>query len=372
MSRRRTASEQERPATTAAEHLIRRNFAKLMQVFYLYQKAAMPSNARQNINAQKIVATVAVSLFAIKAIAWYITGSIAIFTDAMESIVNVVGGFVGLYSLYLSAVPRDKNHPYGHGKVEFVSAGFEGALIAIAGALIIYKSILALISPTPLAKLDYGIYLVLFSAIVNYGVGYMAIRQGRETRSLALTASGKHLQSDTYTTLGIIAGLIMLKLTGKGWLDAVTAMVFAGLIIYQGVRIVRHALAGIMDEADIKLITGVIEHINQRRREQWVDLHNFRIVKYGAVYHIDCHLTVPWYITVKEAHVEASLLERLIVEKHGRDIEMSVHVEDCHCSACPICEVGGCQHRVTPFAQRIEWTTDNVVSVKRHLGAQKG
>lgn len=328
----------------------------------------MLSNAQQNINSQKIVAAVAVSLFAIKTVAWYITGSVAIFTDAMESIVNVVGGFVGLYSLYLSAVPKDRNHPYGHGKVEFVSAGFEGALIAIAGALIIYKSILALISPTPLAKLDYGIYLVLFSAIVNYGVGYMAIRQGRKTNSLALTASGKHLQSDTYTTLGIIVGLIILTITGEGWLDAVTAMIFAGLIIYQGIKIVRHALAGIMDEADMKLIADVVEHLNRNRRPQWIDLHNFRIVKYGAVYHIDCHLTVPWYITVKEAHIEASQLEGLIIEKFGRNIEMSVHVEDCHLSACSICEVKNCTHRVAPLCQRVEWNADNVASVKRHTG----
>lgn len=330
----------------------------------------MQNNAQQNISAQKIVAVVAVSLFAIKTAAWYITGSVAIFTDAMESIVNVVGGVVGLYSLYLSAVPRDKNHPYGHGKVEFISAGFEGALIAIAGALIIYKSILALISPTPLAKLDYGIYLVLFSAIVNYGVGLMAIRQGRKTRSLALVASGKHLQSDTYTTLGIIAGLIILKITGKTWLDAVTAMIFAGLIIYQGVKIVRHALAGIMDEADTKLISEVVEHINSNRRMQWVDLHNFRIVKYGAVYHIDCHLTVPWYITVKEAHIEASQLEGLIVEKFGPNVEMSVHVEDCHLSACSICEVKDCIHRIAPLNQRVEWTSENVANAKRHTGKE--
>lgn len=331
----------------------------------------MLSNAKQNINSQKVVAVVAVSLFAIKTFAWYITGSIAIFTDAMESIVNVIGGFVGLYSLYLSSLPRDKNHPYGHGKVEFVSAGFEGALIAIAGAAIIYKSVYALYHPTPLAKLDYGIYLILFSALINYGVGFMAIRQGKKTSSLALVASGKHLQSDTYSTIGIIIGLIILTLTGKGWLDAATAILFAGLIIYQGIKIVRHALAGIMDEADMKLITDVVGHLNQNRRVQWVDLHNFRIVKYGAVYHIDCHLTVPWYIPVKEAHIEASKLERLIVEKFGCDIEMSVHIEDCHLSACAICEMKECPHRISPLDKRIEWTADNVANVKRHTDGQQ-
>ena len=326
----------------------------------------MQQQAKENFSYQKIVAAVAVTLFAIKFIAWYITGSIAIFTDAMESIVNVIGGFVGLYSLYLSAQPRDKNHPYGHGKIEFVSAGIEGALITIAGVAIIYKSVLALLHPTPLSQLDYGIYLVLFSAIVNYVVGLIAIRRGRKNNSLALVASGKHLQTDTLTTVGIVIGLIALKLTGKHWLDATTAIVFALIIVYQGISIVRHALAGIMDEADTKLIAEVVEHLNQNRRLQWIDIHQFRIVKYGATYHIDCHLTVPWYISVKDAHFEANALECLVMERFGEQVEMSVHIEDCRPSQGAICEIASCPHRVTPFVKRVEWTAENVVGSKRH------
>lgn len=326
----------------------------------------MQATSKENYSYQKIIAVVAVSLFVIKFIAWYITGSIAIFTDAMESIVNVIGGFVGLYSLYLSSLPKDRNHPYGHGKVEFISAGIEGALITIAGVAIIYKSVNALFNPTPLAQLDYGIYLVLFSAIVNYVIGSIAVKRGKKNSSLALVASGKHLQSDTYTTVGIIVGLVVLKFTGLAWLDATTAIIFALLIIYQGVKIVRHALAGIMDEADMKLIEELVEHLNQHRHRQWVDLHNLRIVKYGAVYHIDCHLTVPWYITVKEAHYEANALECLAFKKYGEQVEFNVHIEDCHAKACPICEVESCQNRQSELRKRVEWTAENVSSSKRH------
>lgn len=324
------------------------------------------SLSKQNLGYQKLVAAVAVLLFAVKTAAWYITGSVAIFTDAMESIVNVVGGFVGLYSLYLSSLPKDRNHPYGHGKVEFVSAGFEGALITIAGVAIIYKSALALANPTPLSSLDSGIYLVLFSALVNYMVGFFAIKRGKKNGSIALVASGKHLQSDTYTTLGIVVGLILLSITGLKWLDPVTAITFALLIVYQGIKIIRHAMAGIMDEADVKLIAEVVALINQNRSSKWIDLHNFRIVKYGAVCHIDCHLTVPWYITVKEAHLEASKLECLVMQRFDHEVEMSVHVEDCHLSACAICEVAECTHRISPFEKKLEWTASNVASSKRH------
>lgn len=326
----------------------------------------MQNRSKENYNYQKIIAVVAISLFAIKFIAWRITGSIAIFTDAMESIVNVIGGFVGLYSLYLSSLPKDSNHPYGHGKVEFISAGIEGALITIAGGAIIYKSILALIHPSPLADLDYGIYLVLISAIVNFAIGAAAVKRGKRNNSLALIASGKHLQSDTYTTIGIVVGLVILRVTGLAWLDATTAIIFALLIIYQGVKIVRHALAGIMDEADTKLIEELVDHLNQHRHEQWVDLHNLRIVKYGAIYHIDCHLTVPWYITVKEAHKESDELENLVSEKYEGLVELSTHTEDCNIKACPICVVKDCKHRQMDYQQRIEWSAENVSSSQRH------
>lgn len=327
----------------------------------------MHSKSLENYNFQKIIAGVSVTLFAIKFAAWYLTGSIAIFTDAMESIVNVIGGFVGLYSLYLSALPKDKNHPYGHGKIEFVSAGVEGSLITIAGIAIIYKSTLALFNPQPIKELDYGIYLVLFSAVVNYGVGYFAVRKGKKNSSLALVASGKHLQTDTYTTIGIIIGLIALRFTGKGWLDAGTAILFATIIIYQGVKIVRHSLAGIMDEADTQLISEVVDHLNKNRRVQWIDLHKFRIVKYGAVYHIDCHLTVPWYINVKNAHDEANALEQLVVDKFEGNVEMSVHIEDCHPEACSFCAVEECPERAYPLVKRVVWSADIVARAKRRL-----
>ncbi|HMC98907.1 MAG TPA: cation diffusion facilitator family transporter, partial [Ferruginibacter sp.] len=133
-----------------------------------------------NLRVQKWIAFISIVLFLVKLIAWWLTNSVAILTDALESIVNVVAGMIGLYSLYISAKPRDLDHPYGHGKVEFISAAIEGTLIAVAGLIIIYESILNLVHPHLLVKLDYGIILVAFTALVNYFAGSICVRTGKK------------------------------------------------------------------------------------------------------------------------------------------------------------------------------------------------
>ena len=155
-------------------------------------------------------------------IAWYITNSVAILTDAMESIVNVIAALIGVYSFYVSAKPKDEDHPYGHGKVEFISAAVEGTLIIVAGFLVIYKATISvLVHPHAIQKLDYGIILVAATALVNFVAGTICLKIGRKNNSLALIASGKHLRTDTWSTLGIIIGLILLYFTKLMWLDSV-------------------------------------------------------------------------------------------------------------------------------------------------------
>ncbi|HEY1201158.1 MAG TPA: cation diffusion facilitator family transporter, partial [Niastella sp.] len=200
------------------------------------------TSGKENLRIQKWVVIVAVLLFIIKMVAFWVTQSVAILTDALESTVNVIAGFIGLYSLYIASKPRDENHPYGHGKAEFLSAAVEGTLIIVAGLVIVYESVLHFIYPKELQQLDRGIILVAITAVVNFVVGFISIRNGKKNNSLALVASGKHLQSDTYSTLGIILGLVLIKLTGLTWLDSVTAIVFAFIIIYTGYTILRHSL----------------------------------------------------------------------------------------------------------------------------------
>jgi cation diffusion facilitator family transporter len=322
--------------------------------------------ANQNIRVQKWVAGISVILLVIKFIAYYATHSVSILTDALESIVNVAAGAIGLYSLYVAARPRDRNHPYGHGKAEFLSAAVEGTMIGAAGAIILYKSIQHLIKPVPLQQIDLGIWLVAATAIVNFVLGYFCVRIGKKNDSLALIASGKHLQSDTVSTAGIILGLVLLFVTGYAWIDSVVAMLFALFIIYTGYKILRRSIAGIMDEADEKLLDEMVAMLNSNRRENWVDLHNLRVIKYGSVLHIDCHLTVPWYLNVHEAHREIDMLADLIRGKSGESFELFVHSDGCLPFQCHLCNKHDCPVRQQEFRQQINWTLDNVSSDKKH------
>jgi cation diffusion facilitator family transporter len=323
-------------------------------------------SAIQNVKVQKAVAILSVLLLLIKIAAYYVTHSVAILTDALESIVNVVAGFIGLYSLFVAAKPRDLDHPYGHGKAEFLSAAIEGTMILSAGAIIVYSAVKNLVEPVTIHKLDTGIYLVAFTAIVNFLAGYLSFRKGRKNDSLVLVASGRHLMTDSYSTLGIIIGLVLIYFTGYIWIDSAVAIVFAAIIIVTGYRIVRQSIAGIMDEADGKLLRKMVHLLNAARRDNWIDLHNLRIIKYGSVLHLDCHLTVPWFLNVNQAHDEIEALGQLVKNGFGESMELFVHSDGCQPFSCRICSKEQCTERKHNFEQRIEWTLDNILQDQKH------
>jgi cation diffusion facilitator family transporter len=332
----------------------------------LNKKNPLANTGQKNLAVQKWIAFISVLLLVVKFIAYYSTHSVSILTDALESIVNVAAGFIGLYSLYIAAKPGDRDHPYGHGKAEFISAAIEGTMICSAGAIILYKAVQNLIHPVQLHKLDFGIWLIAGTAVVNFIVGILCFRTGKKNNSLALMASGKHLQSDTYSTLGIIAGLALLYFTGYRWIDSAIAILFGVIIIFTGYHIVRRSIAGIMDEADVKLLTRMVQMLNANRRENWVDLHNLRVIKYGSKLHVDCHLTVPWYLNVLEAHKEIDALADLIRKEFGDSFELFVHSDGCMPFSCRICNKANCNVRKNNFAKTINWTLENVSQDKKH------
>ncbi len=323
------------------------------------------TTAQQNFRVQLWITLLSVLLFLTKIIAYYFTHSLAILSDALESIVNVIAGFIGLYSLYIAAKPKDLEHPYGHGKAEFVSAAVEGGLIVAAGIMIIYETVANILRNEPVHQLDTGLWLIGATALLNFVAGTICLRLGKKNNSLALQASGKHLQIDTYSTLAIIAGLIIILFTKLYWLDKLIALVMSILIIYNGYKIIRSSLAGIMDEADMELLKKFIEVLNKNRSENWVDLHNLRVIKYGSLLHVDCHLTVPWYLNIHEAHREIDRLSLLIKQEFGDMIELFVHTDGCLPFSCRICNKN-CEHRKNGFEQKLEWTLTNVISDKKH------
>ncbi len=322
--------------------------------------------ANYNLKVQKWITALSVVLFLAKIVAYYLTNSLAILTDALESIVNVVAGFIGLYSLYVAAKPSDEDHPYGHGKAEFVSSAVEGTLIVAGGILIIYETVINLIHPTPLGKLDLGLIMVAVTAVTNFMAGTVCRRIGKKNRSLALQATGQHLQTDTYSTVAIIAGLVIMLITKLFWLDKIIALIMSLVIIYNGYRIVRQSLAGIMDQQDMELLNEMIVNLNKNRRVNWIDLHNLRVIKYGSQLHIDCHLTVPWYLNVREAHGEIDKLVRFIKQEFGASIEFFVHTDGCLPFSCRLCNKFTCPVRRHPFEHKVEWTLGNLLSNQKH------
>jgi cation diffusion facilitator family transporter len=326
----------------------------------------MPDSSKQTFKVQKWVTLVGVLLLGIKFTAYFLTHSVAILTDALESIVNVVAGFIALYSIYVAGKPRDDDHPYGHGKAEFLSAGIEGTLISLAGIWIIVESVDKLLNPAPLHQLDTGIILIAVSGLVNYIAGTVAERTGKRNQSMAITATGKHLKSDAYSTAGLMAGLLILYFTNIRWIDSAVALLFGGIIIYTGMRILRKSIAGIMDEADEPLLNQIVELLNKHRHDEWIDLHNLRVIKYGNRIHIDCHLTLPWYLNIHEAHDQVKGLDDLIRSEFGDSMELFTHTDGCLPFSCSICRVKNCHERQKPFEKRVQWTVKNIFENKKH------
>jgi cation diffusion facilitator family transporter len=316
--------------------------------------------------AMWFVLIIGILLMGVKFTAWFITGSVAILTDALESIINVVAGTFALISVYYAAKPRDEDHPYGHGKIESLSAGFEGGLILIAGISIIIKAISGFYHPKVLESLDAGIYLTAAAGIVNFIMGLYLVKRGKKYHSMILTADGRHLISDTVSSLGLIAGLVVILLTDIFWLDNAISICFGIVILYTGYKLVRQALSNLLDTADYEKLDQLIAIFNEHRRPRWIDIHNLRVLKYGSQLHVDAHLTLPWYLTLEQAHDEVIALQEIIKQNMEGDIEFFIHADPCLHQSCPVCSVEDCNVRKAPYSKRIDWNLENLLPDRKH------
>ena len=307
------------------------------------------------LKVQKRIVLVSFVILIAKFIAYYVTHSVGVLTDALESIVNVVAGAVSLYSLHLAMQPQDRNHPFGHGKIELISASSEGILIIIAGIMIIYEAVKRLLFPVEIQKLDIGIYIIAFSGIINYLLGTYSIRTGKKHNSVALVAGGKHLHSDTYSTIGLVIGLLALFFTKISWIDSALALLFGGIIIFTGISILRQTITGLVDHADEQLLGEMVTVLNENRQPEWIDIHNIKIIKSGNYLYIDCDLTVPWYYTVEAGHNLGSQLKDVLNQKYGNRIQLTIHIDPCNITQtckCEKCMLVKCPHRQKPFTQQ--------------------
>lgn len=307
-----------------------------------------------------------------KFIAYYLTGSNAVLTDALESIINIMASGFAFYSIYLSSQPKDRNHPYGHGKIEYFSAGFEGALIFLAGLFIIYQAIGNLITPQPIQDLPIGILLIGITGIVNGMLGSYLKKKGNQLHSITLVAEGKHLIVDSLSSIVLAGGITFIYFTGLLIVDSLLSLSFAFLILYNGYILIRRSVAGLMDEADAQTLATLAGVLNKNKSPNWIDIHNLRVQKYGADLHIDCHLTLPYYLDLKTVHDEVHLLEEVVNEHFSGNVEVFVHVDPCLPEdCCNYCPVENCAVRKAAFAKNIPWTIKNISENQKHFVDEK-
>lgn len=318
------------------------------------------------IKTMQIVLFFSVVLMSVKFAAFFLTHSNAILTDALESIINVSAGAFALFSIYFASQPKDENHPYGHGKMEYFSAGLEGGLILIAGVYIIVKSIFNFAHPVAIHSLATGLYLSVFTGFCNYLMGSYLLKKGKIHNSTLMIADGKHLLSDTVSSIGLVLGLGIVYFTKIYWLDNVVAIILGVFIIYTGYKLLKESVNSLLDEADYGKLDQLIEILNKNRREKWIDMHNLRVLKYGSHLHVDAHITLPWYDILEDSHNEVSAVENLIKEKLEGEVEFFIHADPCLPTSCPICIMKVCKMRKAEFSKRLEWTLENVLPDQKH------
>lgn len=330
-----------------------------------------PNNQhREKIRTMKLVLIVGAALMAFKFAAWYLTNSGAILTDAVESIVNVLAGSFALYSLYYAAKPKDEDHPYGHGKIEFLSTGVEGGMIFIAGLAMMAQGALSFLQPHEVENIGIGLVITVFSGAVNFLLARVLIGKGTRLNSSTMVADGKHLMTDTLSSAGVLLGLVLIWLTHQFWIDYVITIVLGAFIAYTGFQLIREAVTNLLDKADYGKIEHLINVLNSKRKESWIDIHNLRVVKYGSVMHVDCHMTLPWYFTLEEAHTEVDAVDKLATQEFNHEIEFFIHSDPCLPKSCSICCMHDCKVRKHSLVKKLEWDITNVLPDRKHTAIE--
>lgn len=308
-----------------------------------------------------------VVLLVSKLIAYNLTGSAAVLSDALESIVNVFASGFALFSVALSSRPPDESHPYGHGKVEFFSAGFEGALIVAAALAIFWTAVPRIFFPEPIGQISQGLLWVCGAGAVNALMGLYLQHVGRGSQSMALVADGKHLLSDAYTSAGVVLGMILVWLTQWYVLDALIACVIALHIVVMGWQLLREAIARLMDEAEPEFLQQIVDTLQTARQPFWIDLHQLRAWRSGARHHVDFHLTLPRYWDLERCHQVAEEVEQLIHSTQVSHGDVIMHLDPCVPTTCSLCVLPRCPVRAAAPQQDQPWTVASSIGEPVYL-----
>ena len=300
------------------------------------------------------------AILSAKFAAWAVTGSTAILADAAESVVNVVAAVLVTAGVVVAARPADADHPYGHGKVEFLSAAAEGGMILVAAILIVVQALRDLVSDPEVHRISAGILIAGGAGLGNLVLGLYLLRVGRRERSAALTADGVHVLTDVATTVGAIVALFAVQATGFAILDPLAALAIGAHILWAGWKVVRRAVGGLLDEADFDLLQSIASRLELARRSDWVEVHQLRAWSSGATTHLDLHLVVPRYLSVEDAHLLADDFEAKLLEEVPGPADAIVHIDPCTPRQCIACSVERCPVRSEPLKEPFAFTVQSL------------
>jgi len=307
-------------------------------------------------------------ILAVKYYAAAISGSAALWSDAIEGVVNVIGAIFAFGAVRLSEREADKEHPYGHGKIEHFSAAFEGGLIALASAFIIWKALNVLynqliLGADTIGDLGHGLAWNLAAGAMNGALGFFLIFVGRKHKSEALKADGQHVLSDFWTTLGILVGLLLVKQTGLDWLDPLIALLVAVLLARTGVKLLGKSGHALLDAEDPELLEKLIVSMNRVRPLEVIALHEMRTMRSGRYTHVDIHVVLPGHYTLTRTHSIAEDFAKSAILDAGIDGEMHIHVDPCQQTWCADCAVMECTMRLVPKATTKGLTVEGSTAV---------
>lgn len=310
--------------------------------------------------AALISCAVSVVLLLFKAYAYYITNSQAILSDALESIINVVTAFTVLFVISYAAKPKDKEHPYGHGKVEYFSSAFEGGLITFASIMIVLEAINELIKGPSIKALNMGLIILMVAGLVNLALGLYLKASGKKNKSMALISSGEHILSDFWTSFGVFIGLVVVHFTGLLVLDSIIAIIVGLYLGYTGLKIVKKSLAALMDEENIEDLKQLSKAFNEHKSETVIQVHHVKLIRSGNFHHIDAHLVVPEFWNVKDVHDNIVGFEKSVLKSYGHKGELNFHLDPCRQAYCKFCDIQDCPIRLEEFEAKLPIKLDHM------------
>lgn len=320
-------------------------------------EAAQSSHQSVRRRAAMISFGIGLLMLTMKGGAYLITDSAAILSDAMESVVHVIATGFALYSIILVGRPADKRHPYGYGKIEYISAGTEGALIVLAAIAICYEAISDIVAGHQPKELDVGTWVIAAAGAINLALGFYLITTGKRTKSLTLIADGKHVLTDSYTSIGVVIGLVLVMITGETLLDPLFAIAVALNIVITGYSLMRESMRGLMNVVDPETLERTVAAVRRVRTHDMIDMHRLRAWRAGQQRFIDFHLTLPYYLQLREAHDVQHLVHDAICDEFDEHAEVLIHLDGCNFSCCRFCPKPDCPVRAHPK------TADNPFSV---------